>query len=150
VPNLTIGPPVVKSIRSKLPNVHFDCHLMVTYPRDYIEPLAKIGVSCFTFHYEAEHGGLNEVVFSRMQICELIRSHKMEVGLALRPKTPIDATVEELIKEKKVDKILVMTVEPGFGGQKFILDTMEKVKFLHKNYPGLHIQVDGGIIPENS
>lgn len=61
----------------------------------------------------------------------MIRQHKMEVGLSVKPKTPIDSTIEELITENFVDKILVMTVEPGFGGQKFMGDMMEKVQYLH-------------------
>lgn len=60
VPNLTIGPPVVAWIRKQVPNAHFDCHLNVTHPRQYIDQLSKIGVNCFTFHYESEHGDLKE------------------------------------------------------------------------------------------
>lgn len=74
----------------------------------------------------------------------------MEVGLALSPKTPIDSTIEELISEGRVDKVLIMTVEPGFGGQKFMPDMMDKVTYLSKKFPELHIQVDGGIGPDNS
>lgn len=74
----------------------------------------------------------------------------MEVGLALSPKTPIDATIQELISEKRVDKILIMTVEPGFGGQKFQLEMMSKVTYLRQKYPDLHIQVDGGIGTDNA
>ena len=74
----------------------------------------------------------------------------MEVGLAIKPKTPIDGTIEDLIREKRVDKVLVMTVEPGFGGQKFMADMMGKVEYLRQKYPWLHIQVDGGIDPANS
>ena len=74
----------------------------------------------------------------------------MEVGLALSPKTLIDPTIEELISEGRIDKVLVMTVEPGFGGQKFMPDMMEKVTYLHKKFPDLHIQVDGGIGADNS
>lgn len=80
----------------------------------------------------------------------MIRNSKMEVGLAIKPKTEIDATIEELIAEKRVDKVLVMTVEPGFGGQKFMEDMMGKVSYLRNKYPWLHIQVDGGIDPSNS
>ena len=69
----------------------------------------------------------------------------MEVGLSVKPKTPITPDIEELIEQKLVDKVLVMTVEPGFGGQKFMEQTMEKVRYLHKKYPLLDIQVDGGI-----
>lgn len=71
----------------------------------------------------------------------------MHVGLSIRPKTEIDDIIEELIIEKRVDKILVMTVEPGFGGQKFMPETMEKVKYLRKKFSNLDIQVDGGICP---
>ena len=74
----------------------------------------------------------------------------MEVGLAIKPKTPIDPAIEDLIRGNKVDKVLVMTVEPGFGGQKFMGDMMDKVQYLRKKYPELHIQVDGGIDPSNS
>ena len=74
----------------------------------------------------------------------------MEVGLALSPKTPIDDTIEELIAEKRVDKILIMTVEPGFGGQKFQHEMMNKVTYLRQKYPELHIQVDGGIGIDNA
>lgn len=86
VPNLTIGPPVVSWMRKHLPKVHFDCHMNVTHPRNYIEQMAKIGVNCFTFHYESDHGDLKE-------ICDLIHKGNMEVGLALSPKTPVDATI---------------------------------------------------------
>jgi ribulose-phosphate 3-epimerase len=74
----------------------------------------------------------------------------MEVGLSVKPNTPIDAAIEELITENYVDRILVMTVEPGFGGQKFMEKMMEKVIYLHEKYPKLDIQVDGGIGIENA
>lgn len=74
----------------------------------------------------------------------------MEVGLALSPKTPIDNTIEELIAEGYVDKVLIMTVEPGFGGQKFMPNMMDKVTHLSQMFPSLHIQVDGGIGADNA
>ena len=74
----------------------------------------------------------------------------MEVGLALSPKTPVDASIEELISQNYVDKVLAMTVEPGFGGQKFMPSVMDKVTYLSKKFPDLHIQVDGGIGPDNA
>lgn len=80
----------------------------------------------------------------------MIRNNKMEVGLALSPKTPVDPVVEELIAEGNVDKMLIMSVEPGFGGQKFIPQVLDKVRYLSKKFPDLHIQVDGGIGPDNS
>ena len=143
MPNLTIGPPVVKWLRTHLPQAHLDCHMNVTHPRQYIEAMSKIGVNCFTFHYESDHGDMKE-------ICDLIRKGKMECGLALSPKTPINAEIEQLIVENRIDKVLIMTVEPGFGGQKFMPNMMEKVSYLNQKYPTLHIQVDGGIGPDNS
>lgn len=74
----------------------------------------------------------------------------MEVGISVKPNTKIDERIEQLISEKRVDKVLIMTVEPGFGGQKFMGDMMEKVEYLHKKYPELDIQVDGGIGIDNA
>lgn len=74
----------------------------------------------------------------------------MEVGVSVKPGTPIEPALEDLITAKLVDKVLVMTVEPGFGGQKFMHDMMPKVEYLHNKYPHLDIQVDGGIGPENA
>jgi ribulose-phosphate 3-epimerase len=74
----------------------------------------------------------------------------MHVGLSIKPKTDIDGRIEKLIQEKKIDKVLVMTVEPGFGGQKYMSNMMGKVSYLHEKYPELDIQVDGGIGPENA
>ena len=84
------------------------------------------------------------------KICSLIKQGNMEVGLSVKPNTRIDSTIEELIQQKYVDRILVMTVEPGFGGQKFMEKMMQKVKYLHQKYPNLDIQVDGGIGIENA
>jgi pentose-5-phosphate-3-epimerase len=87
VQNLTIGPCVVTWLRKHLPTTHFDCHMVVTNPRNYIDLMSKAGANCFTFHYESEHGDLKE-------ICELIHKGNMEVGIALNPKTPLDATID--------------------------------------------------------
>lgn len=73
----------------------------------------------------------------------------MKVGISVKPNTPITKDIEKLIEDKLVEKVLVMTVEPGFGGQKFMADMMPKVKYLRDKYPALDIQVDGGISAEN-
>ena len=83
-------------------------------------------------------------------MCELIKKNNMGVGMALSPKTPVDSEIEELLSQGLIDKILVMTVEPGFGGQKFMPNMMEKVTYLSEKYPSLNIQVDGGIGPDNA
>lgn len=104
---------VVSALRKKLPEAYLDCHLMVTDPENYIEPLAKAKVNCFTFHYEANYSDLKTIV-------QRIREHKMEASVSIKPKTPIPEQIVQLAQEGLLDKILVMTVEPGFGGQGFL------------------------------
>ena len=100
-----------------MPNVHFDCHLMVTNPEMYIEPLSKCQINCFTFHYEAQYEDITKV-------CKTIQEHKIDVGLSVKPKTPINEEIIKLCKDNLVNKVLIMTVEPGFGGQKFMTEMM--------------------------
>ena len=134
VPNITIGVPVVKSLR-KITNLPLDVHLMIENPQDYIEPFAKSGADILTFHYEAA-GDVNEVI-------SLIKSHNLKAGISIKPKTAPEVLVPYL---DSVDMVLVMTVEPGFGGQKFMPECAEKIKFIRQNSPeNLIIQVDGGI-----
>ena len=133
----------MSALRKHLPEAHLDCHLMVTHPEHYLLPLAQAKVNCFTFHYEAEYPNLEE-------FCRAVREHKMEVGVSVKPKTNIEPPLEKVIEAGLVDKVLVMTVEPGFGGQKFMADMMPKVEYLHKKYPQLDIQVDGGIGAANA
>ena len=132
VPNLTIGPLVVAAIRrvTKLP---LDVHLMIDMPSRYIAEFRKAGADWITIHVEAEkdvRGALG-----------LIRDSGAKVGISLRPKTPVETIFPYL---SELDLILVMSVEPGFGGQSFMPDMMEKVKALRSKFPGL-ISVDGGI-----
>ena len=137
VENITIGPCVIASIR-KLTEVPFDVHLMITDPARYIKTFAKAGADIITFHVEAAQNIVETI--------NTIKSYGKKVGLSIKPKT----SVEEIIKYLKlIDLVLVMTVEPGFGGQKFMLDMMSKVKRLKeeirsKNLNTL-IEVDGGI-----
>lgn len=139
VPNLTIGPPVIESLR-KHTKAYLDCHLMVTNPIDYVEPLGKAGASGFTFHVEVSKENWQELI-------QRIKSKGMRPGVALRPGTPVEEVYPLVDSENPVEMVLVMTVEPGFGGQKFMPDMMEKVRVLRQKYPSLDIEVDGGLGP---
>jgi len=141
VPNLSFGAPVIASL-DKETNAYLDVHLMVTHPEKWVSDVAKAGGDRFTFHYEAVAG--REDVDVNTLIAQ-IRDAKMEVGIALKPGTPID-----LVKQyvPLIDMVLVMTVEPGFGGQSFMGDMMPKVKELRSEFPSLCIQVDGGLSPK--
>nr|KAJ0194945.1 hypothetical protein LSAT_V11C700344880 [Lactuca sativa] len=139
VPNLTIGAPVIASLR-KHTKAYLDCHLMVTNPLDYVDQLGKAGASGFTFHVEVSKDNWQEVV-------KEIKLKGMRPGVALKPGTPIEDVYPLLEGENPVEMVLVMTVEPGFGGQKFIPDMMNKVRTLREKYPKLDIEVDGGLGP---
>lgn len=160
VPNLTIGPPVVKSLRKHTP-LFLDCHLMVSNPAQWVEDFAAVGASGVTFHiesfcntpYEKDEpgpyiGATTEAEIDRARaLAKRIRALQMKVGLALRPRTSI-STVKSLIDEGLIDMLLIMTVEPGFGGQKFMESVMDKVVEARALYPDLPIEVDGGISPK--
>lgn len=139
VPNITIGVPVVKSIKrvTKLP---LDVHLMIENPEKYIEPFAKAGADILTFHYEA----VNDV----KKIVSQIKSYGVKAGMSIKPKTKPEDIIEYL---PYLDLILVMTVEPGFGGQSFMPDCAEKLQLIENNaHEKLIIQVDGGINAETA
>eukprot|EP00933_Yihiella_yeosuensis_P027505 TRINITY_DN21400_c0_g2_i1.p1 TRINITY_DN21400_c0_g2~~TRINITY_DN21400_c0_g2_i1.p1 ORF type:complete len:235 (+),score=62.53 TRINITY_DN21400_c0_g2_i1:132-836(+) len=137
VPNLSWGPPVIESLR-KHTAAFMDVHLMVSNPEFWVEPMAKAGADSFTFHVEATE--------NPVALIEQIRkaSRPMKVGVALKPKTPVEA-VESFAH--LVDILLVMTVEPGFGGQSFMEDMMPKVKALREKFPTKDVEVDGGLGP---
>ncbi|KAL3653812.1 hypothetical protein CASFOL_003493 [Castilleja foliolosa] len=139
VPNLTIGAPVIESLR-KHTKAYLDCHLMVTNPLDYVEPLGKAGASGFTFHVEVSKDNWRELV-------KQIKSKGMRPGVSVKPGTPIEEVYPLIEDENPVEMVLVMTVEPGFGGQKFMPEMMDKVRALRKKYPSLDIEVDGGLGP---
>ena len=136
VPNITIGVPVVKSLK-KITNLPLDVHLMIEDPDKYVEPFAKSGADILTFHYEAVKE--NDIV----NLITKIKSFGIKAGISIKPKTRPDVLLPYL---DIVDMVLVMTVEPGFGGQSFMSDCAEKIKFIRQNAPeDLIIQVDGGI-----
>ncbi|KAH8357738.1 hypothetical protein KR200_002424 [Drosophila serrata] len=137
VPNLTFGHPMVKSLRNKIKTAFFETHMMVQKPQQWIEPMADAGVNLYTFHIEP--------VEDVTKVSRLVQEAGMKVGLAIKPGTK----VQDLEKYVSIaDVVLVMTVEPGFGGQSFMEDMMPKVEWLRKNYPGLDIEVDGGVGPK--
>ena len=131
VPNLTIGPVVVKSIRphTRLP---LDVHLMITEPLKYVKAFRDAGADWITVHTEADNV---------LKSLKKIRSLGAKAGISLRPRTPLKAIRPYL---KDVDVVLVMTVEPGFGGQSFMRDQLKKIEELRTIYRGF-ISVDGGI-----
>ncbi|GFZ19128.1 aldolase-type TIM barrel family protein [Actinidia rufa] len=112
---------------------YLDCHLMVTNPLDYVEPLGKSW--CFRFY----------ISHNWQELVQQIRSKGMTPGVALKPGTPVEEVYPLLDGENPVEMVLVMTVEPGFGGQKFLPEMMDKVHALRKKYPSLDIEVDGGL-----
>jgi len=131
VPNLTFGAPVVKCIKSKLP---LDVHLMISNPEDYIEDYAKAGANVLTVHFEA--------VSNLHELLAKIKENGMRAGVSIKPGTEVEV-LEEYLDE--LDWVLVMSVEPGFGGQGFIEIAFDKIKWLREHAPELDIAVDGGI-----
>jgi len=143
VPNLTIGPPVVKSLRSKTERF-MDVHMMVIEPEKLVEPFAKAGADNITFHIEATNDPDG--------IIELIKSCGCKVGVSIKPKTPLTEIFPFL---QKVDVVLIMSVEPGFGGQGYIQGSNERISeiksFLNENcLDRVLIEVDGGVKLHNA
>lgn len=143
VPNLTFGHPIVELI-SKKTNVPLDAHFMVTNPEFYIDTFTKYNITNFTFHVEAE--------VDCMDLVAKAKKHYPSVGISIKPKSSVSAISLELLKS--VDLVLVMTVEPGFGGQKFMPDCAQKIEQLDKlrseHKLNFKIQVDGGINNETA
>ena len=142
VPNLTIGPPVIKSLRNHTKLI-FDVHLMISPVHKYIQNFADAGADIITFHPEATED-INETI-------NLVKKNKIKVGISLNPNTPIDVIEDYL---NKIDLVLIMSVHPGFGGQKFMPEVIEKIKKLSdkkiKQNLNFDIEVDGGINFNNS
>lgn len=135
VPNLTIGAPVVKALK-RVSSIPLDVHLMIENPEKYIKDFALAGAEYITFHYEAAKE-------NSMEIIEQIKSYGVKAGISIKPNTPV---IELAPYTDFVDMVLIMTVEPGFGGQKFMehcaLKIQELKTFLKKD---IIIEVDGGI-----
>ncbi len=134
VPNITIGVPVVKSIRKKT-DIFLDVHLMIENPEKYIKAFAQAGADLITFHYEAANDPL--------KVISLIKECGKKAGISIKPQTQSKEIFPYL---NDVDLVLVMTVEPGFGGQEFMHDCAMKIPQIKEKAPeNLIIQVDGGI-----
>ena len=138
VPNLTIGPPVVKSLR-KYTDKFLDVHMMVVEPEKLVEPFARAGADGITFHVEAAENP-NEVI-------DLIKSTGKQVGISLKPGTPL-SSIEPFLD--KVDLVLIMSVEPGFGGQGYLPGSSDRIKKLKSRLNEMCldrvlIEVDGGV-----
>ena len=141
VPNITFGPPVVASMR-KYTALPFDVHLMLVHPERYVEPFAKAGADHITFHIESECDPLAVVRQIHEQGCS--------AGITLKPGTPASA-LEAVLPE--IDMVLVMSVEPGFGGQKFQPEMLKKAteirRMIRRIGSHAHIEIDGGITRDN-
>ena len=141
VPNLTIGPPVIKALKKHC-SIKFDVHLMISPVHNYIEAYSNAGADIITIHPEATDN-LEESISK-------IKSLNKKVGVSLNPESKIDLIVDYL---EKIDLVLIMSVNPGFGGQKFMPEVLDKVKQLKKfqsqNKIDFDIEIDGGINFEN-
>ena len=142
VPNISFGFPIIEAIRSKTDKI-FDCHLMIARPEEYVERFCNAGCDMVSFHIEATNHA--------DRVIQIIKNSGKKAGIVLNPQTPIES-VKYLLP--KLNYVLIMTVNPGFGGQKFISEMLEKIEELakireEKGYSFL-IQVDGGVNVETS
>lgn len=139
VPNLSFSPALVKTIRKGFPAVYQDVHLMMDNPAAYISAFAEAGADAITIHAEISEN-IEEILRD-------IRARGCKAGLSVKPKTDVRAVEKYL---PLCDRVLVMTVEPGFGGQKFMADMMPKLRWLRENGFAGGVQVDGGVNVETA
>lgn len=163
VPNMTFGAPIVTKIR---PHVErpacaygrgtFDCHMMIAEPKRWVRDFQKAGCDLYCFHYEAAisstaadtSSGASPSQTSPKELIKFIHELGMQAGIAIKPKTSVDVLwdiLESPVEAERPDMVLIMTVEPGFGGQSFMASELPKVSALRAKYPELHIEVDGGL-----
>lgn len=131
VPNITFGPEIIKNIKTSLP---LHCHLMISNPEIHAEAFAKVGANIITFHIEA--------IPEPLELIKQIKSYGVKAGLSLNPPTEVEEILPFL---NEVDYVLVMSVQPGFGGQSFMDSAIPKIQAIRSLYPDLDIEVDGGI-----
>lgn len=137
VPNISFGPSVQKALR-KNSRIIFDTHLMIIDPIRYIEDFAKAGSDIITIHVES-CDNVSDVI-------DKIHSFGIKAGVSIKPKTPVEHVIPFI---DKTDMLLIMSVEPGFGGQSFIPGSLEKIRKARQLFPHLDIEVDGGINADN-
>lgn len=133
VPNITFGAPVIKAIRNKTKLI-FDVHLMIEKPERYIDDFVKAGADIITVHAES--------TVHLHRVIQQIKAYGIKAGVSLNPSTPVDV-LKYIIND--IDMVLIMSVNPGFGGQKFINSAIDKIKDVRKLNKSVDIQVDGGI-----
>lgn len=154
VPNLTLGPALVASLRRALPAAFLDVHVMVTDPQQYLEPFAEAGADHYTFHWEPsvdQHAGAGLSPLSEgydaIELAGRCRAAGMSAGLAINPDTRVDQALLDAVPAFEL--VLVMSVFPGFGGQAFMPEVLPKVERLRSVLgPNQRLQMDGGIDPE--
>ncbi|KAH3900978.1 probable Ribulose-phosphate 3-epimerase [Saccharomycodes ludwigii] len=140
VPNISLGVPIVESLRKVIPRsgepngAFFDCHMMISEPEKWVEVFAKAGADQFTFHYESTK--------DPKKLIQQIKKVGLKAACAIKPGTDVEVLYD---LAEDLDMCLIMTVEPGFGGQKFMVTMMPKVESLRNKFPNLNIQVDGGL-----
>ena len=141
VPNISFGVPVLKSLHKNLPDAFYDVHLMISHPLQYAEAFIKAGATLYNFHLECED--------DIQATIDAVRALGCKVGLTIKPGTSPEALVPYL---DQLDLVLVMSVEPGFGGQKFMADMMPKVQairgYIDAMNPACELEVDGGVAPD--
>ncbi|KAK7907885.1 ribulose-phosphate 3-epimerase [Apiospora marii] len=164
VPNITFGAPVVAKVRkhveppsAKYGRGTFDCHMMIAEPKKWVKEFQKAGCDLYCFHYEAAFSsaaespeGHSDAKTSPKELIRYIHDCGLLAGIALKPATGVDVLNEILEspdEKERPDMVLIMTVEPGFGGQKFMASELPKVQALREKYPNLNIEVDGGLGP---
>jgi len=140
VPNISFGVPVLKSLHKALPDAFYDVHLMISHPLQYAEAFIKAGATLYNFHLECED--------DIQATIDAVRALGCKVGLTIKPGTAPQALAPYL---DQLELVLVMSVEPGFGGQKFMADMMPKVsairRWIDEKNPGCELEVDGGVDP---
>lgn len=138
VPNITMGAPVLSCVAKGVPGIFMDCHMMVAEPEKWVNDIADAGGSLYCFHLEATSDPLS--------LIDAIHERKMKAGVAISPDTPSTAITDEV--GEAADMLLVMTVYPGRGGQKFLERCVPKVAELRARFPEKDIEVDGGVGPK--
>ncbi|KAJ7092618.1 ribulose-5-phosphate 3-epimerase [Mycena epipterygia] len=138
VPNITMGAPILACVSKGVPGIFMDCHMMVAEPAKWVNDIADAGGALYCFHLEATTEPLS--------VIKAIRARNMKVGVAISPDTPSTAITDEIANA--ADMLLVMTVYPGRGGQKFLERCVPKVAELRARFPDKDIEVDGGVGPK--
>jgi len=139
VPNITMGAPVLSCVSKAVPGIFMDCHMMVAQPEKWVKDIADAGGALYCFHLEATSDPL--------PLIDAIHAKQMKAGVAISPDTPSTAITDEI--GAAADMLTIMTVYPGYGGQKFMERCVSKVSELRARFPEKDIEIDGGVSPTN-